>query len=61
MVRPGDSSSGTVERGGKLPLLRIGDIELRASSRLPPLGLRAICGLLRPCLGSAAPSGGPLA
>ena len=43
---PGDSSSGTVERGGKLPVLRIGDIELRASSSIPPLALWAICGLL---------------
>ena len=25
---PGDSSSGTVERGGKLPVLPIGDIGL---------------------------------
>ena len=43
---PGVSSSGTVERSGKLPVLRIGDIGLCASSRLASLGLRAICGLL---------------
>ena len=43
---PGDSSSGTVKRGGKLPVLRIGDIGLCVSSSLVPLGLKAICGLL---------------
>ena len=43
---PEASSSGTVERGGKLPVLPIGDIGLCAFSRLAHLGLRAICGLL---------------
>ena len=43
---PGDSSSGTVERGGKLPVLPIGDIGLCAFCSLATLGLRAICGLL---------------
>ena len=43
---PGDSSCETVERGGKLPVLPIGDIGLCASSRLVLLGLLAICGLL---------------
>ena len=38
--------SEAVKRGAKLPVLRIGDIGLFASSRLAPLGLRAICGLL---------------
>ena len=43
---PGNSSSGTVEPGGKLPMLRMGDIGLGACSRLASLGLSAICGLL---------------
>jgi len=45
-ITPGDSSDGTVERDGKLPVLLIGDIGLCAFSRLALLGILAICGLL---------------
>ena len=38
--------SEAVKWSGKLPVLRMGDIALCASSRLASLGLRAICGLL---------------
>lgn len=36
----------TVGRGGKPPVLRIGDIAFRAASRLAPLPPWAICGRL---------------
>ena len=38
--------SEAVKWSGKLPVLRIADIGLCASSWLAPLGLWAICGLL---------------
>ena len=46
MVRPRRPFVRDVERGGKLPVLPIGDIGLRAFSRLASLAPRAICGPL---------------
>ena len=43
---PGDSSSGTAERGGNLPLLRIGAMGWSASCGIASRSFSFVCGLL---------------